>query len=63
MEFRPEGQAAEFSGSYAVADNLLILNEGNSPAMVGQVTLLADNRFNFKLAGDNPSDPGLTFGK
>ncbi len=46
-----------------MADNLLILKEGNSPAMVGQVTLLPDNRFNFKLAGDNPSDPGLTFGK
>ena len=29
--------------------------------MVGQVTPLADDRFNFKLAGDNPSDPGLTF--
>jgi hypothetical protein len=29
--------------------------------MVGQVVLLANNRFNFKLAGDNPSDPGLTF--
>ena len=58
-----KGKPQEFSGGYAVADNLLILREGNSPAMVGQVTLLSDNRFNFKLAGDNPSDPGLTFGK
>ena len=29
--------------------------------MVGQVAALANNRFNFKLAGDNPSDPGLNF--
>ncbi len=31
--------------------------------MIGQVTLLDGNRFNFKLVGDNPSDPGLTFSK
>jgi tetratricopeptide (TPR) repeat protein len=62
-KFAQKDKPREFSGSYAVADNLLILNEGNSPAMVGQVAMLPDNRFNFKLAGDNPSDPGLTFGK
>ena len=28
--------------------------------MVGQIASLANDRFNFKLAGDNPSDPGLT---
>ena len=62
-KFAQKDKPQEFSGAYAVADNLLILKEGNSPVMVGQVTLLSDNRFNFKLAGDNPSDPGLTFGK
>ena len=30
--------------------------------MIGQITPLADNRFMFKLAGDNPNDPGLIFG-
>jgi hypothetical protein len=30
--------------------------------MVGQVRLV-DNGFVFKLANDNPSDPGLTFTK
>jgi hypothetical protein len=29
--------------------------------MVGQVTPLAEDRFNFRLAGNDPSDPGLTF--
>ncbi|MGA2619324.1 MAG: tetratricopeptide repeat protein [Thermoguttaceae bacterium] len=62
-KFAQKDKPQEFSGAYTVADNLLILKEGNSPVMVGQVTLLSDNRFNFKLAGDNPSDPGLTFGK
>jgi len=32
-------------------------------AMTGQVTLLGPDRFNFKLPGNNPSDPGLTFAK
>ena len=62
-KFAQKDKPQEFSGAYALADNLLILKEGNSPVMVGQVTLLPDNRFNFKMAGDNPSDPGLTFGK
>ena len=62
-KFARRDRPQEFSGGYAVAENLLILTQGNSPAMIGQVTLLADNRFNFKLAGNNPNDPGLTFGK
>ncbi len=55
------GKPQQFSGTYTVADNLLVLKQGNNPMMVGQVAPLASNRFNFKLAGDNPSDPGLTF--
>ena len=53
----------QFSGTYTLAGNVLILKENESPMMVGQVTLLAGNQFNFKLPGDNPRDPGLTFGK
>ena len=55
------GKPQQFSGTYTVADNLLVLKQGNNPMMVGQVASLAGDRFNFKLAGDNPSDPGLTF--
>ena len=55
------GKPQQFSGTYAVADNLLVLKQGDNPMMVGQIASLANNRFNFKLAGDNPSDPGLTF--
>jgi len=29
--------------------------------MAGQVALIGKGGFNFKLPGDNPSDPGLTF--
>ena len=55
------GKPQQFSGTYTVADNLLVLKQGDNPMMVGQVASLARDRFNFKLAGDNPSDPGLTF--
>jgi tetratricopeptide (TPR) repeat protein len=57
------GKPQRFSGTYTVADNLLILKQGNNPMMVGQVASLAGDRFNFKLAGDNPGDPGLTFAR
>jgi protein involved in temperature-dependent protein secretion len=55
------GKPQQFSGTYTVAHNLLILKQGDNPMMVGRVASLANDRFNFKLAGDNPSDPGLTF--
>ena len=58
-----QGKTQTYSGTYAVADNLLILKQGNTPAMVGQVALLAGDSLNFKLANDNPGDPGLTFTK
>jgi len=56
-----KGKPQQFSGTYAVADNLLVLKQSNNPMMVGQVASLTNDRFNFKLAGDNPGDPGLTF--
>ena len=62
-QFQQNGKTQEFSGAYSVADGLLILKQGDSPMLVGQVTSAGDNQFNFKLAGNNPSDPGLTFSK
>jgi hypothetical protein len=58
-----QGQSQTYSGAYTVADNLLILKEGGNPAMIGQVAQLDANRFNFKMVGNNPADPGLAFTK
>ena len=58
--YTKNGQSQQFQGAYTVADNLLILKTGGNPTMIGQITLLEANRFNFKLAGSNPSDSGLT---
>jgi tetratricopeptide (TPR) repeat protein len=55
------GKTQDYAGNYSVADNLLILNQDNNPAMVGQVSQLAARTFNFKMPGAGPSDPGLTF--
>lgn len=52
-----------FAGDYSVADNLLVLKLNGSPTMVGQVTPISTDSFNFKLPGNNPTDPGLTFAK
>jgi tetratricopeptide (TPR) repeat protein len=61
--FAQQDKKQELKGSYTVADNLLVLNQDNNPAMVGQVTPKADRSFNFKLVGAPPSDPGITFNK
>jgi Tfp pilus assembly protein PilF len=61
--FEAKDKPRQFSGAYTVADNLLVLKNGDKPTIIGQVTMLADDRFNFKLPGDNPNDAGLTFAK
>ncbi len=62
-KFDQNGKPQQYAGPYSVADNLLILKQGDSPVMVGQVSALPNGQFNFKLPGGNPSDPGLTFAK
>lgn len=58
---QPGGKSQSFDGNYTVADGLLILNQNNTPAMIGQVAQLPGNSFSFKMAGGSPDDPGLTF--
>ena len=60
-KYTHQGKTDEFSGGYKLADNLLILEQEGGAPMVGQVTLAAGNRMNFKLAGGSSGDPGLTF--
>lgn len=58
-----DGKTEKHTGKYSVADNLLVLNTDDSPAMVGQVSDVSGNAFTFKLAGGSPNDPGLKFTK
>ena len=60
-KFSKQKQAHDFDGTYSVADNLLILNQNDNPAMVGQITQFDGRSFNFRLPGSPTGDPGLTF--
>ena len=62
-KFTLNKKTQEYSGPYEVADNLLILKQNNSPAMVFELTPMGANSYSFKLAGGSPADPGLLFSK
>ena len=59
--FPQGGRPQEFSGTYTLSENVLVLKQNDEPTMVGQVTPLGNNRFNFRLSGSDQYDPGLNF--
>ena len=48
------------AGTYTLANNYLILSANDQNALVGRVAM-ENGDLRFKLAGGNPSDPGLAF--
>ena len=59
--FSQQEKKQEFSGTFTLANNLLILSASGQNALVGQVALEEGDKLQFKLAGGSPTDPGLTF--
>jgi hypothetical protein len=59
--FEQGGKPQELKGTYTVADNFLVLKAGANNALIGQVGMLPDNQLSFRLADNNPADPGLVF--
>ena len=57
------GKKDAFDGTFSLEDNVLILERKSGGALMGRVTALADNKFQFKVLGGGDSDPGLTFAK
>jgi hypothetical protein len=51
----------QFSGTATVANNLLVLQQGNGESMVGRVVPSSGRGFHFYLVGGPPNDPGLNF--
>ena len=49
MEVRSRGKEQQFDGPYTVADNLLILKKGETPVMIGQVSV-AERSIQFQAA-------------
>jgi Tetratricopeptide repeat len=62
-KFDQGGKPQELKGDYSLADNYLVLKASAQNALVGQVGLVNGNELNFRLADNNPADPGLTFKK
>ncbi|HEX4149184.1 MAG TPA: hypothetical protein VHY20_09360, partial [Pirellulales bacterium] len=61
-QFTQQGKPPQtLNGTYTVANDYLILKASDQNTLLGQVAMVDPNHFTFKLAGDNPGDPGLTF--
>jgi tetratricopeptide (TPR) repeat protein len=59
--FDQGGKPQQLAGTYTLADNYLVLKASQQNALVGQVGLLANDEMSFRLADNNPADPGLVF--
>ena len=58
------GKAQQFSGTSTYGDGLLTLVQNNNgPVLVGRVSWTDASHMTFRIAGDGPSDPGLSFSR
>lgn len=53
--------AQQLTGTYTVEVNVLALSGKDGGSLIGAVTPIASNRFNFRLVGAPPEDKGLDF--
>lgn len=60
-KFKQQDRQQQYGGNFTLADNYLILTANDQNALIGQVSMEAGDRLNFRLAGGNPAEPGLTF--
>jgi tetratricopeptide (TPR) repeat protein len=58
-----KGQTQTFTGSSTFGDGLLTLVQDKGPLMVGRVSWTDPTHMTFRIAGDGPDDPGLSFSK
>ena len=58
-----KGKSHEFSGSSTYGDGILTLAQAQGPALVGRVAWADANHMTFRIVGDGPDDPGLSFSK
>ncbi|MEX2119439.1 MAG: tetratricopeptide repeat protein [Pirellulales bacterium] len=54
-------EETELTGTYSLADDLLVLESDEGGAMIGRVSQAGENGFQFRLVGAPQDDPGLTF--
>jgi tetratricopeptide (TPR) repeat protein len=57
------GQSKPIKGASQYQDGVLALTQENGPPLAGKVTWDGPGKFNFRLVGNGPEDPGLNFSK
>jgi tetratricopeptide (TPR) repeat protein len=60
-QFKAQDREQQFAGTFTLASNFLILQANDQNSLVGQVSIETPDKLNFRLAGGNPAEPGLTF--
>jgi hypothetical protein len=58
-----KGRTQQFGGSSTFGEGLLTLASDKGPALVGRVSWKDPTHMTFRVAGDGPDDPGLSFAK
>jgi tetratricopeptide (TPR) repeat protein len=59
-----KGKPRPITGTWSLADDVLTLAQsGQGSAMVGRVAREEENRWNFRVIGTAPQDPGLVFSR
>ncbi len=58
-----KGKSRQFTGSSTFGDGLLTLVQEKGPALVGRVSWKDADHMTFRVVGDGPEDPGLSFSK
>jgi hypothetical protein len=58
-----KGKTQQFSGTSTYGEGLLTLAQDKGPVLVGRVSWSDANHMTFRVAGDGPDDPGLSFSK
>jgi tetratricopeptide (TPR) repeat protein len=58
-----KGRTQQFSGTSTFGGGVLTLAQDNGPALVGRVTWKDPSHMTFRVVGDGPTAPGLSFSK
>ncbi len=61
--FDDQGKTQKFEGISTYGDSILTLVQQGGATLVGQVAWQTPDRFQFKLMGGGPGDPGLVFSR